>query len=151
MWVQAYIFLPNNLLKLISGANPVKTLSKKRIPAFKIRPGMPIGCKVTIRKKPVELLKLLFTGLSELNEEQFGSSILSFSIKEYIQIPSISYQRDIGILGFDVMVNLKRSGLRVVKRKVSRSKIPKRHRITKAETIEFFKKNFDINIVEKWL
>ena len=146
---QAELDRTMKMLKLISGATPVKTLAKKRIPAFKIRPGMQIGCKVTVRKKPEELLKVLFTGISELNEEQFGKGTLSFGIKEYIQIPSISYQRDIGILGFDVAVNLKRSGLRVVKRKIARSKIPKRHRITKAETIEFFKKNFDINIVEK--
>ena len=134
------------LLKLITKAKPVKTLAKKRIPAFKIRPGLEIGCKVTIRKNTTELLKLLFTGISELKEKQFNPGFLSFAVKEYIEISDIPYQRDIGIMGFDVVVKLKRPGLRVMQRKRVKSKIGASHKITKNETLEFFKKNFDINI-----
>jgi len=135
------------LLKLIAKENPVKTLSKKRIPGWKISPGMPIGCKVDVRKqKAVELLKILFTGINSLKKKQFNPGLLSFGIKEYIEIPSLSYQRDIGITGFDVAVTLKRAGWRINDRKRFKSKIPAKHRISRAETIEFFKNNFNINI-----
>lgn len=134
------------LLKLISKANPVKTLAKKRIPAFKIRPGLPIGCKVTIRKNTKELLKTLLTGNPEINKKQFSQGFLSFGIKEYIEIPSIPYQRDIGIMGFDVVVKLKRPGFRVSKKKRNWSKIGNAHKITKSETIKFFEENFGIKV-----
>ena len=137
----------SKLLNFITKAKPILTLARKRIPTWKISPGLPIGCKVTIRKNTIELLKLLFTGISELKEKQFNPGFLTFGIKEYIEIPSLSFQRDIGILGFDVDVTLGRAGLRVNKRKRSRSKIPARHKITKAETVDFFKKNFGVEIV----
>ncbi|MEM1535875.1 MAG: 50S ribosomal protein L5 [Candidatus Pacearchaeota archaeon] len=133
------------LLKLISGKKPVKTLAKKRIPSFKIRPGLPIGCKVTLRKEEAKkVLKLVLTGVKEIKEEQFGPGYLNFGIKEYIDIPSLQFQRDIGILGFDVSAVLRRKGFKKEGRK--KCKIGKKHKITKAETIEFFKKNFNINL-----
>jgi len=134
------------LLKFISKAEPIKTLAKKRIPTWKIKPGMPIGCKVTLRgERAVELLKILLSG-RELSEKQFNPGFLSFGVKEYIEIPAFPYQRDIGIMGFDVVVTLKRKGWRVAKRKRCKAKIPKRHKISKSETIEFFKKNFNVKI-----
>ena len=134
------------LLKIITNAVPVKTLAKKRIPAFKIRPGLPIGCKVTVRKDPHKLLKMLFSGISNLKRKQFNPGFLSFGVKEYIEIPLLSYQRDIGIIGFDVVVKLKRAGFRIKQRKRLRSKLGAKHKISKEETMEFFKKNFNINI-----
>ncbi len=136
------------MLKLITKATPVKTLAKKRIPAFKIRPGLPIGCKVTIRKNTDELLKMLFGGIPSIRKKQFNRGFLSFGIKEYIEIPTLSYQREIGILGFDVVVKLKRPGFRISQRKRARSKVGPKHSISKEETLEYFKKNFEINIEE---
>lgn len=134
------------LLELISGRKPVKTLARKRIPSFKIRPGLPIGCKVTLRKEHAKkILKLLLTGVKEIKQEQFGEGHLNFGIKEYIDIPSLQFQRDIGILGFDVSVVLKRKG-GFKKEGKKRCKIGKKHKITKEETIDFFKKNFNINL-----
>ena len=49
-------------LALISGQRPVKTLAKKAIAGFKIRKGLPIGCKVTLRKaRMYEFLDRLVT------------------------------------------------------------------------------------------
>ena len=136
------------LLQYVTGATPKKTLAKKRIPAFDIRPGLEIGCKVTIRgKKAVELLKKLLT--EELEEKQFGPGFANFPVHEYIQIPSLKYQSEIGIMGFDVCVSLKRAGFSICKRKRKKSKIPARHRISKEETIQFMKENFDIKILTK--
>ena len=42
------------LLSSITGLKPVKTFAKKRIPEWGLRPGLPIGCKITLRKKKAE-------------------------------------------------------------------------------------------------
>ncbi len=49
----------------------------------------------------------------------------------------------------DVCVTLERPGFRVMRKKRGRSKIPRRHRLTKEEAIEFIEKTFGIK-VEKW-
>jgi large subunit ribosomal protein L5 len=137
------------LLKLVSKQEPTKTLARKRIPAFKIRPGLHIGYKVTIKKNTKELLQNLFIGAHSVKKKQFNAGFLSFGLKEYIEVPGLTYQRDIGIMGFDVTVNLKRKGFRVKLRKLKKSEIGERHKITKEETMNFFKDNFKINIEEK--
>lgn len=138
------------LLKLISGnKKPVKTFAKKRIPAFKIRPGLPIGCKVTIRGGAKEILATVLTGIPHLSKENFTGGQLSFGIHEYIEIPSIQFQRDIGILGFDITAVLERPGFNIRKRKGKKGRVGKTHRITKEETIKFFEDNFKINFEEE--
>ncbi len=134
------------LLEVISGKKPVKTLSKKRIPAFKIRPGLPIGCKVTMRGKGSKaLLGRLFEALeNKIDKKRIGEGTLTFGIAEYIQIPEVGYQRDIGIMGLDAAVTLMRPGFRVMRKKIKKGEVPKRHRINKAETKEFFEKNFKV-------
>lgn len=135
------------LLEMISRKKPVKTLAKKRIPSFKIRPGLPIGCKVTLRGQDAEnILKIVLTGIKEIGEKQFGQGYLNFGIKEYIEIPSLTFQRDIGILGFDVTAVLSRAGFKIKNKKNAKGRIGKNHKISKEETINFFKKNFNINI-----
>jgi len=139
------------LLDFITKKKSVKTCSKKRIPGFGIRVGLPIGCKVTIRgKEAVDILKRIFEGINfTINQRQFNPGSFSFGIKEYIQIPSIPYQRDIGIIGFETTVSLKRAGFNLKKRKIKKANIPKRHYITKEETIEFAKNELNIKVVEK--
>ena len=139
------------LLEFITKRKAVKTYSKKRIPEFGIRPGLPIGCKITLRGKDAEnVLKRLLEGINfTIKQRQFNPGSFSFGIKEYIQVPSIAYQRDIGIIGFEATVTLKRAGYNLKKRKIKRSNIPKRHYITKEETIEFGKNEFSIKAVAK--
>ncbi|MEK6852507.1 MAG: 50S ribosomal protein L5 [Nanoarchaeota archaeon] len=136
------------LLELLSGQKPIKTLSKKRIPTWHIRPGLAIGCMVTLRKKKAEqvLKRILEAKENKLSTRQFIPGSLSFGIKEYIQIPGMTYSREIGIIGFDVSVSLKRSGFRIQEKKIRRGKIPAKHRISKEETINFFKENFNLEV-----
>ena len=137
------------LLELVSGLKPIKTKSRKRIPGFGIRPGLEIGCKVTIKgNKSSDLLKRLLTAVSnQLNKKQIGNGNLSFGIHEYIEIPGIQFQRAIGIMGFDVSVNFQRQGYSIERRKHARSKVPLRHKVTKQETIKFMEENFNIKII----
>lgn len=134
------------LLEVITERKPVKTLSKKRIAAWKIRPGLPIGCKVTLRKKKAReiLVRLLEAVDNKIGKNQFSNGGFSFGIAEYIQIPSVPYQRDVGLIGLDVSAAFKRAGYRVKERKIKSGKVPRRHMVNKAEIAEYIKKNFNV-------
>lgn len=132
------------LLELISGGKPKINVTNKRIPAFGVRPGLKLGCKITVRgKEKMELLKRLLEAVgNKLSVKQINPGSFAFGIKEYIEIPGVAYQREIGLLGLDVCVTLSRAGARVEKKKINRGKIPKRNKITKEETIKFMEDKF---------
>ncbi len=131
------------LLKILTGKKPAKMKSKKRIPSWSVRPNLEVGTVVTIRKNPEELLKrMLITIDNVLKKKQISENNFSFGIKEYIEIPGVEYQRDIGIMGFDVTVVFKRTGRRVKLRKIKKGKIPKKHMISKDEIIKFMEEKF---------
>lgn len=132
------------LLELIGEGKAKAIATKKRIPAFGVRPGLNIGCKMTIRKKKAhELLKrLLETMGNKLSKKQINPGSFAFGIKEYMEIPGMAYQRDIGLMGLDVCVTLARAGRRVAEKKMKEGRIPKRSLITKEETIKFMEENF---------
>ncbi len=137
------------LLKNITNEKPVETITKKRIAGWGIRPGLPIGCKVTLRKeKAVKLLKNLVKAKeSRLNEKQFDDNgNIAFGIAEYIDIPEVKYDPEIGIIGLEVCITLERAGYRIKKRKICKRKIHKNHKISKEEAIKFMKNNFSIEI-----
>src|SRR3989338_7601268 len=97
--------------------------SRKRIPTLNVRPGLEVGTVVTIRKKPEEILKRMLTAENNtLKEKQVSENNFSFGIKEYIEIPGVEYQRDIGIMGLDITVVFKRIGRRVRLRKIKRGR-----------------------------
>lgn len=131
------------LLKMLSGKKPVKTLAKKRVPAFDIRPGLEVGAMVTIRDNPKEILQKMLLAIDNiLKKSQVSKNNFSFGIKEYLEIPGVEFQRDIGILGLDVTVVFKKSGKRVKKKKIKRGKFPKRQMVSKQEIIKFMEDNF---------
>lgn len=141
------------LLGRISGEKVVATVSRKRIPTWGLRLGLPIGVKTTLRgTKASELLKrILEAADKKLGKNQFDDEgNLSFGLKEYIHIPGVRYDPSLGIIGLDICVTLKRKGGFRTKRKAYKpSRIGKSHRITKEEAMEFFRKNFDIVFGEK--
>ncbi|MBW2963765.1 50S ribosomal protein L5, partial [Candidatus Woesearchaeota archaeon] len=74
------------LLKQITGVEPVSTFTKKRIPGWGLRPGLAIGCKITLRhQKAVEIIKRLLEAKDNvLSLNNFdGQGNLSFGIAEY--------------------------------------------------------------------
>ena len=76
-----------SLIKSITGIEPVKTKTSKRIPGWGLRPGLPIGCKLTLRKADAStiLKRLLYAKDFNLKESQFDNSgSISFGIPEYI-------------------------------------------------------------------
>ncbi len=137
------------LLKSITNVSPIKTVTSKRIPGWGLRPGLPIGCKVTLRRKnAVEVLKRLIQAKdNSLRESQFDDNgNIAFGIEEYIDIPEVKYDPEIGIMGLEACVTLERNGFRIKRRKISKKKIPKKHTITKQEAIDFMKKEFNIKL-----
>ncbi|MEM2954592.1 MAG: 50S ribosomal protein L5 [Candidatus Nanoarchaeia archaeon] len=134
------------LLTKISNKKVVKCFAKKRIPTWKIRPGLPIGARVTIRgKEAYELLKKLLSVVDfKLPKKSFTNNTFSFGIKEYVDIPGLKYDPKLGILGLDVCVALKRAGYRIAKRKIKKSKIGKKHKITSDEAFAWAQAEFGI-------
>jgi large subunit ribosomal protein L5 len=140
------------LLKAITGINPVKTTTNKRIPGWGLRPGLPIGCKLTLRDdSSIELLKrLIQSRANKLAASQFDNEgNVAFGIPEYIDIPGVNYDPAIGIMGLEVCVTLERPGFRIKKRKIMKRKIPASHRITKEEAIDFMKDKFGITVISE--
>lgn len=100
-------------LAKISGQKPVITISRKSIAGFKIREGMPIGCKVTLRRERMyEFLDRLisvaiprirdFRGLSARSFDGRGN--YSMGVKEQIIFPEIDYDKIDALRGLDITV-----------------------------------------------
>lgn len=139
------------LLQKISGEKPVKTRTMKRIPTWGIRPKLDIGCKVTLRKKKAEevLRALLKAVENKVPARAFDNNgNFSFGIHEYIDIPSVPYDPEIGIIGLEAAITLERKGFRIRKRRIRAVKIHSRERITKEEAMAFAEKNFGIKITK---
>lgn len=100
-------------LTLISGQKPVKTKAKKAIAGFKIRAGLPIGCKVTLRKQRMyEFLDRLvtvalprvrdFRGIPG-NKGFDGRGNFAMGLKEQIIFPEIAYDKIDAVRGMDII------------------------------------------------
>ncbi|MBD3204606.1 50S ribosomal protein L5 [Candidatus Woesearchaeota archaeon] len=140
------------LIENLTGKKPVKTLAKKRIPTWNTRPGLPVGCKLTLRGKKAEKLikRLLSARENRITESCFDENgNVSFGVPEYIEIPEMKYDPEIGIMGLQISVTLERPGFRIKRRKNKKKKIGKSHKISKNESIDFFKEKFNIIMEEK--
>ena len=100
-------------MELIAGQKPVITLAKKSIAQFKLREGMPIGCKVTLRRERMyEFLDRLITvamprirDFRGLNPKSFdGRGNYAMGLKEQIIFPEISYDQIEKVRGLDIIV-----------------------------------------------
>lgn len=137
------------LLKSIANATPIKTVTNKRIQEWGLRPGLPIGCKLTLRKdKAIKMLPRLLDAVdNKLSEKQFDHhGNIAFGIHEYIEIPGVKYDPKIGIMGLEVCITLERPGFRIKRRKLLQRKISARHRISKQEAIEFISRHFNTKV-----
>ena len=100
-------------MELIAGQKPVITKAKKSIAQFKLREGMPIGVKVTLRRERMyEFLDRFVTialprvrDFRGLNPKSFdGRGNYACGIKEQIVFPEINYDRIDKVRGMDVIV-----------------------------------------------
>jgi large subunit ribosomal protein L5 len=97
----------------IAGQKAVVTKAKKSIAQFKLREGMPIGCKVTLRRERMyEFLDRLITialprvrDFRGLNAKSFdGRGNYAMGLKEQIVFPEINYDRIDKVRGMDIII-----------------------------------------------
>ncbi len=98
-------------LTAIAAQKPVKTVAKKAIAGFKIRKGLPIGCKVTLRKaRMYEFMDRLFTialprvrDFRGIQGKGFdGRGNFAMGLKEQLIFPEINYDRVDSVRGMDI-------------------------------------------------
>ena len=137
----------------------IHTITKKKVvvtkahkrSTFGVAKGRPIGCKTTLRgNEALEFLRNVINAIeSTLKTCQFDSNgNFSFGVKEYIHIPGVRYDPDVGITGMDIAVTLERPGFRVKKRSIRPGPIGSKHRITAAEAMEWARKELGVRITE---
>ncbi|MCL4345342.1 MAG: 50S ribosomal protein L5 [Candidatus Thermoplasmatota archaeon] len=139
------------VIEMLTHHKAVMTVSKKTVREFNTRKGLTIGAKVTLRKDDaVAFLKEALYA----REFKFPSYSIDkqgnayFGIADYTDFKGLKYDPEIGIFGMDVAVVLKRKGgYRISKRKIRKQSLPRSLHITKEETLEFLKKNFQIQEV----
>ncbi len=100
-------------LTLISGQKAIRTNSKKAISGFKIRAGMPLGVKVTLRNKMMyefldRLVNIAIPRIRDfrgLNSKSFdGNGNFSMGIKEHLIFPEINFDKVDKIRGMDIII-----------------------------------------------
>ena len=140
------------LIAMITGKKPIKTITQQRIPAWSIRPGLPVGCKITLRKaEAVSVLKRILQArdnkLEQRNFDDKGN--LNFGMTEYIYIPGVKYDPAIGVMGFEVTATLERPGYRIKRRKLGKKMVGGKHKVTRDDAIGYFKKEFGVEVSEE--
>ncbi|RXE55762.1 50S ribosomal protein L5 [Methanoculleus taiwanensis] len=138
-----------DIVKAITGQKPVRTIAKRTQPAFGIRKGAPIGCKVTLRRKTAEsfvetALAIIERNLATSQFDRTGN--VSFGIEEHTDFPGMSYDPTIGIYGMDINVVLERKGVRIARRSVERRKLPAKQKVSKDEAIAFMRERYQVEV-----
>ena len=102
-----------NEISQISGQRPIATISKKDVASFKLRKGMPIGVKVTLRGENMyEFLdRLVTTALPRVRDFNGvkssgfdGRGNYNIGLKEQLIFPEISYDDVTQLRGFDISI-----------------------------------------------
>ncbi len=100
-------------LSLISGQKAIKTKARKAISGFKIREGMPLGAKVTLRNKIMyeffdRLINIAIPRIRDfrgLNPNSFdGNGNYSLGIKEHVIFPEINFDKIDKVMGLDITI-----------------------------------------------
>jgi len=140
----------SKVLEMLTGQKPVPRRAKRTIREFGIHRGENIAVMVTLRgQKAIDFLRRAFNAVGNRIKassfDEYGN--FAFGIKEHISFAGVKYDPEIGIFGMDVIVTVERPGFRVMRRKRMRSTIPRRHRVSREESMAFIVKEFGVTIV----
>lgn len=138
-----------DIMKTITGNTPVRTVAKKTQPAFGIRKGGPIGCRVTLRGE--KATNFLETSLNIVEKKIFRTQFdrrgnFSFGIEEHTDYPGMSYDPQIGIYGMDINVVLARRGIRISRRYAEQRKLPEKQHVNPDATIQFLQERYQVEV-----
>ncbi len=137
-------------LEKLTGKKPVRTLSTQRARTFRLRRGLPIGVKVTLRNaNALEFLKKVLPAVeNKVRESSFDNEgNFGFGIKEHLDIPGQKYDPKLGVFGLNVNAALVRRGFRVKIRKIRKSHVGKAHRISKVDAVNFVRTTLGLRVV----
>jgi large subunit ribosomal protein L5 len=137
------------VLEMLTGQKAIQTISRKTIRDWGIRKGMPIGAKVTLRGERAEkfLREALWARNNVLNSYNFDpEGNFSFGIPDYTEFKDMKYDPEIGLFGMDVNVVLQRPGYRVARRRIGRTRVPRRHRVSLEEAVRFVTERFQAQV-----
>ncbi len=138
------------VIELVTKQKSVQTLSHQAVRDWGVRRNMPIGTRVTLRGTSAEAF--LKSALEIRNNRLPGYSFdprgnFSFGIQDYTDFPGMKYDPEIGVFGMDVSVSLMRPGWRVSRRASRARPIPRRHRVSRDDGIQFMKDRFKLEVV----
>ncbi|ADV65463.1 50S ribosomal protein L5 [Desulfurococcus mucosus] len=138
------------VLEELTGQQPAPRRAKKTIKDFGIKKGDKIAAVVTLRgEKAHEFLRKVFETVGyrvkASSFDDYGN--VSIGIKEHIHMPGVRYDPEIGVFGMDVAITIERPGYRVMRRRRMRSRVPRRHRVSKLEAMLLLKQLFGVEIV----
>ncbi|OMJ26190.1 60S ribosomal protein L11 [Smittium culicis] len=139
------------VLEQLTGQVPVYSKARYTVRSFGIRRNEKISVHVTVRGPKAE--EILERGL-KVKEYELKKSCFSdrgnfgFGIQEHIDL-GIKYDPSIGIYGMDMYIVMGRAGFRVSRRKHKYGRVGIQHRVTKDETIQWYKQKYDGIILNK--
>ena len=139
------VIIASKVLEDLTGQKSVPSRAKYTIRSFGIKRNEKIAMHVTVRGEKAD--EILERGLKvkdrELKKKNFSDSgCFGFGIQEHIDL-GIKYDPFTGIFGMDFYVVLKRPGSRVSLRRRCKSRIGAKHKISKDDAMEWFKKKYD--------
>jgi len=140
-----------SVLEGVTKQKPIQTLSKTTNKDWGLRKFMPIGCKVTLRKKAAETflinaLKIRENKISEYSFDNQGN--FSFGVPDHTLFEGQKYDPNIGIFGMDICVTVENPGYRIKHRRIDQRKIPQRHQLTKETTMQFITEAFNVEVIK---
>jgi large subunit ribosomal protein L5 len=137
-----------DLIEKITGKTPIRTESNEEAKTFGLRSGLNTGAMVTLRgEEAEEFIQKVRPAVEEIRADSFSQGNFAFGISEYIDVPGVDYDADIGMKGFEVNVVLERPGARVKRRNHKPSEVGEDHQVSNEEAIEFAENElgFEVN------
>ncbi len=138
------------VLAKLTGSKPVRTVGKDLNRELGVRPGAPIGCKVTLRGAPAEdfLSRALASRKNKIYEYSFDNQgNLQFGVPDYTNFDGERYDPDVGVFGMDVCITLEKPGARIKHRRLLARSVPDGHRVSRDEAKAFLVPKFKIEVV----
>ena len=140
------------LLEKLTNRQPIKTVSKRRVPELKLRKGQVIGAMVTLRNSEAQeiLKRAIEANDGLLKSSSIANNSLSFGVKEYIYFSGVKYDPKIGMLGLNVNASFTRKGRRIEIRKRKRSRAGTKHRrIADDDIAKYLESKFGAKVGEQ--
>ncbi|MGC9554970.1 MAG: 50S ribosomal protein L5 [Thermoplasmatota archaeon] len=138
------------VLEELTKQKPVLTISKTINKEWGIRKGMPIGVKTTLRGERAEdfLKRALGTRNNKIADWSFDEQgHVAFGIPDHTEFQEMKYDPNIGVFGMDICITMERPGYRIKRRRVQSKRIPRRHRLTAKDTMQFLQEKFNVEVV----